>query len=68
MNIKPGDRGRRGIDEFMLVRAAIQVLEEMEENGWNQGEVELFPEILKRRIKENSEQLEIRRPFTIPKD
>lgn len=52
----------------MLSKAATQVMKEMEENGWNQGEAELFPEVLKTKIKKNSERLAIRKPFTIPED
>lgn len=68
MNVKPNGRNTEGIDRFMLSKAATQVMKEMEENGWNQGEAELFPEVLKTKIKKNSEQLAIRKPFTIPED
>lgn len=68
MNAKPNGRNTEGIDRFMLSKAATQVMKEMEENGWNQGEAELFPEVLRTKIKKNSEQLAIRKPFTTPED
>lgn len=68
MNAKPNGRNTEGIDRFMLSKADTQVMKEMEENGWNQGEAELFPEVLRTKIKKNSEQLAIRKPFTIPED
>ncbi len=64
---KPRSRRTDGVDDFMLVRAAAELLEEMEKNGWNQGEVERFPKILEATIKATSERLEKTKPFTVAK-
>lgn len=67
MNQKPKGRRTNGIDDFMLTKAANELLEEMEKNGWNQGEVESFPKILETEIKKNSERLAKTKPFTVAK-
>ena len=48
------ERPRRrvgGIDEFMIQRTARQILKEMQECGWTQGEAELLPKYLESAIK-----------------
>ena len=37
-----------GIDEFMIQRTARQILKEMQECGWTQGEAELLPKYFER--------------------
>lgn len=49
----------------MLIEAAKEILEEMEENGWNQGEAEKFSQILTEAIQKNSERLRAEKPFTV---
>lgn len=42
-----------GTDEFMVQRSATRILEEMQKNGWTQGEAELLPKYLESAIKQN---------------
>ena len=62
------ERPRRrvgGIDEFMIQRTARQILKEMQECGWTQGEAELLPKYLESSIKQNSERIRKLKPFAI---
>jgi hypothetical protein len=62
------ERPRRrvgGIDEFMIQRTARQILKEMQECGWTQGEAELLPKYLESAIKQNSERIRKLKPFAI---
>lgn len=54
-----------GVDEFMVQRASTQILKEMEECGWTQGEAELLPRYLESAIKQNSERIRKLKPFAI---
>lgn len=54
-----------GIDEFMIQRTATQILKEMQESGWTQGEAELLPKYLESAIKQNSERIRKLKAFAI---
>lgn len=41
----------------MIQRTARQILKEMQECGWTQGEAELLPKYLESAIKQNSERI-----------
>lgn len=65
MDITPQNRRANGIDEFMLAKAAQELLRDMERNHWNKGEVEKFPQVLEEAIKKNSERIHAEEPFTL---
>lgn len=64
MNQRPKSRVD-GVDGFMVQRAAEQILKEMAENGWNQGEAELLPRYLEGAIKKNSDRIRKLEPFAV---
>lgn len=57
-----------GVEFRKRAEYAEEILKEMEQRGFDQGEAEMFPQLLETMIKQNNERFIKEKPFVVFKD